>query len=109
MGDKGWNGEADHRGLPVTDLKGVVDEWRTKAERLAIILKGREIEIQASKRRIATLTFALEVATVTMASVWDEDFLAVFSDSEIEGMIERTNPKGGDFRVEDIVRDALKG
>ena len=72
-------------------------------------IEGRKAErerAEAAEARVKELERGLEVAIVTMASVWEDDFIKVFGDNALAEMIIRTKPKK-DFRVEELMRDIL--
>jgi Fe-S-cluster containining protein len=66
-------------------------------------------ELDRALARVADLKRAVKVATVTMASVWPEDFRAAFNDAELMTMVADTKPatEADDFAVEAAMRAAL--
>jgi hypothetical protein len=68
-----------------------------------------QAELDRALARVAALKHAVKIATVTMASVWPEDFRTVFNDAELHAMIEDTKPatEEEDFAVEVAMRAAL--
>jgi len=77
-----------------------------RADKALRAFRRAEARAEKAEAEVERLRGALEIATVTMASVWPDDFRRAFGDGALMDMIERNRTRE-DFLVEDAMRAAL--